>query len=139
MPPTATLEDIKAYQQALVVDRSAPGYPQNGAALAPSTIQRWISALGRFNQTCRTALILLLQENSSSSICRDLARLVIVQQKYKTNQRKKQLNNYLKKCMGSVYLVPPYTDILIRPMLYPHQTWCASQKGSQTMDTQSPK
>ncbi len=91
MPPTATLEDIKAYQQAVMVDRSTPGYPQNDGTLAPSTIHRWITTPVRFTQTCRTALILLLQENPGSSICRDLARLIIPQRKYKTNQRKKQL------------------------------------------------
>ncbi len=79
------------YQKAVMVDSSVPGYPQNDATLAPSTIHRWITTLGGFTQTCRTALILLLQENPVSSICRDLARLIIPQRKYKTNQRKKQL------------------------------------------------
>jgi hypothetical protein len=79
------------YQKAVMVDSSVPGYPQNDATLAPSTIHRWITTLGSFTQTCRTALILLLQENPVSSICRDLARLIIPQRKYKTNQRKKQL------------------------------------------------
>jgi len=79
------------YQQAVMVNRNVPGYPQNDATLAPSTIHRWITTLGCFTQTCRTALIVLLQENPGSSICRDLARLIIPQRKYKTNQRKKQL------------------------------------------------
>ena len=81
------------YQQAVMVDNSAPGYPQNDATLAPSTIHRWITTLGRFTQSCRSALILLLQENPVSSICRDLARLIIPPRKYKTNQRKKQLTD----------------------------------------------
>jgi hypothetical protein len=81
------------YQQAVMVDNSAPGYAQNDGTLAPSTIHRWITTLGRFTHTCRTALILLLQENPVSSICRDLARIIILQRKYKTNQRKKQLIN----------------------------------------------
>ena len=79
------------YQQAVMVDNSVPGYRQNDATVASSTIHRWITTLGRLTQTCRTALILLLQENPVSSICRDLARLIIPQRKYKTNQRKKQL------------------------------------------------
>jgi hypothetical protein len=83
--------DNMTYQQAVMVDSSVPGYPQNDATLAPSTIHRWITTLGSFTQTCRTALILLLQENPVSSICRDLARLIIPQRKYKTNQRKKLL------------------------------------------------
>ena len=83
------------YQQAVMVDNSVPGYPQSDSTeaptLAPTTIHRWITTLGRFTQTCRTALILLLQQNPVSSICRDLARLIIAQRKYKTNHRKKQL------------------------------------------------
>jgi len=85
--------DEMTYQQAVMVDHSVPGYPQNDATLAPSTIHRWITTLGGFTQTCRTALILLLQENPVSSICRDLARLIIPPRKYKTKQRKKQLIN----------------------------------------------
>ncbi len=85
--------DEMTYQQTVMVDNSAPGYPQNDATLAPSTIHRWITTLSRFTKTCRTALILLLQENPVSSICRDLARLIISPRKYKTNQRKKQLIN----------------------------------------------
>jgi len=79
------------YQQAVMVDNSAPGYPQNDATLAPSTIHRWITTLGSFTQSCRTALILVLQQNPTLSICRDLAQLIIPPRKYKTNHRKKQL------------------------------------------------
>ena len=83
------------YQQAVMVDNSAPGYPESDSTdaptLAPTTIHRWITTLSSFTQTCRTALILLLQENPASSICRDLARLIIAQRKHKTNHRKKQL------------------------------------------------
>jgi hypothetical protein len=83
------------YPQAVMVDNSVPGYPESDSTdaptLAPTTIHRWITTLGRFTQTCRTALILLLQENPASSICRDLARLTVPQRKYKTDQRRKQL------------------------------------------------
>jgi hypothetical protein len=85
--------DHMTYQQTVMVDNSTPGYPQSDATLAPSTIHRWITTLGRFTHTCRTALILLLQQNPVSSICRDLARLIIAQRKFKTNERKKQLIN----------------------------------------------
>ena len=87
--------DDMNYQQAVMVDNSAPGYPQSdstdGPTLAPTTIHRWITTLSRFTQTCRTALCLLLQENPASSICRDLARLIIPKRKYKTDQRRKHL------------------------------------------------
>ena len=60
--------DDMTYQQAVMVDSSAPGYPQNDigrcSTLAPSTIHRWITTLGRFTETCRTALILLLAGKS---------------------------------------------------------------------------
>jgi hypothetical protein len=83
------------YQQAVMVDNSAPGYPETDSTaaptLAPTTIHRWITTLGRLTHTCRTALSLLLQQNPLLSICRDLARLIIPQRKYKTNDRKKQL------------------------------------------------
>jgi hypothetical protein len=75
----------------VIVDNSTPGYSQNDATLAPSTIHRWITTLARFIHTCRTALILLLQQNPVSNICRDLARFIIPQRKYKTHPRKKQL------------------------------------------------
>ena len=88
---TYTESDPMTYQQAAMVDNSTPGYAQNDATLAPSTIHRWITTLGRFIHTCRTALILLLQQNPVSNICRDLARPGIGQRKYKTNLRKKQL------------------------------------------------
>ena len=83
--------DAMTYQQAAMVDNSVPGYPQSDGTLALSSIYRWITTIGRFTQTCRTALILLLQANPISSICRDLARLRVPQRKYKTEQRKKQL------------------------------------------------
>jgi hypothetical protein len=83
--------DDMTYQQAVMVDNSAPGYPQTESTLAPSTIHRWITTLGRLTNTRRTALLLLLEENPISSICRDLARIMIPQRKFKTNHRRKQL------------------------------------------------
>jgi hypothetical protein len=78
-----------------MVDNSAVGYPESDSTdaptLAPTTIHRWITTMGRFTQTCRRALSLLLEENPVSSICRDLARIIIPQRKYKTKNRKKQL------------------------------------------------
>jgi hypothetical protein len=86
-------DDDMTYQQAVMFYSGAPGYPHSDSILAPSTIHRWITSLGRLTNTCRTALTLVLQENPLSSICRNLARVVIPQRKYKTKQRKKQLIN----------------------------------------------
>jgi len=87
--------DDMTYQQAVMVDNSAPGYPESDSTdaptLAPTTIHRWIKTLSRFTQTLRTALILLLQERPVLRICRDLARLIIPQRKYKTCHRQKHL------------------------------------------------
>jgi hypothetical protein len=83
--------DDMTYQQAVMVDNCAPGYPQTDSTLAPSTIHRWITTLDRLTNTCRRALLLLLQENPISSICRDLARIIIPQRKFRTHHRKNQL------------------------------------------------
>ena len=83
--------DDMTYQQAVMIDNSAPGYPQTDSTLAPSTIHRWITTLGRLTNTCRTALLLLLQENPLSSICRNLAGIMIPQRKFRTQHRKRQL------------------------------------------------
>ena len=83
--------DDMTYQQAIMVEDSAPGYPQSDSTLAPSTIHRWITTLSCLIKTCRTALLLLLQENPVSSICRDLAGIVIPHRKFRTYQRKTEL------------------------------------------------
>jgi len=83
--------DNMTYQKSVMVDGSVPGYPQADATLAPSTLHRWITTVGQLPQTCRTALGYVLQENPASSICRDLAGLIVPRRKYKTKQRKKQL------------------------------------------------
>jgi hypothetical protein len=83
--------DDTTYQQAVMVDNSTPGYAQSDRTLSPSTIHRWITSLCRFIKTCRTALLLLLQENPLSCICRDLAQVLIPQRKFKTRLREKQL------------------------------------------------
>jgi hypothetical protein len=83
--------DDTTYQQAVMVENTTPGWPQSEKTLAPSTIHRWITTLSRSTHTCRTALWLLLQENPLSSICRDLAGIMIPQRKFKTRHREKQL------------------------------------------------
>jgi transposase-like protein len=85
--------DDMTYRQAVMVDNSAPGYPQSESTLSPSTIHRWIKTLGSFIRTCRKALTLVLQENPVLSICRDLALLTVPKRKYKTNTRRKHLIN----------------------------------------------
>jgi len=83
--------DDRTYQQAVMIDNSTAGYPHSDATMAGSSIHRWITTLSRFTDTGRTALILLLEQNPVSSICRDLARIDIGRRKYQSIRRKKQL------------------------------------------------
>jgi hypothetical protein len=92
------------YKQAVMVDLSVPGYPESqkpqdpstihpesGKTLAPSTVHRWITTLSRLGTTAQKALDLVLQENPSSSVCRDLAQLNIPRRKYRSPARKERL------------------------------------------------
>jgi hypothetical protein len=83
--------DDMTYRKAVMIDNEVPGYPNRDSTLAPSTIHRWITTFGVYTKTCREALCLVLQENSVSSICRDLAGLSVPKRKYKTEHRRKRL------------------------------------------------
>jgi len=103
------------YQQAVMFHGGVPGYPQRDVTLAPTTIHRWITSLARLTNTCRTALILLLEQKPVSSIYRDLARIIIPQRKYKTKQRKKQLINCQQLIIiEAVFQAPIKTYIFTR-------------------------
>ena len=85
----------KTYEQSLMVEHSVPGYPdppqihpEGAKAMAPSTIHRWITTLGRWGHTAQKALNLILQENPASSLCRDLIQLSIPRRKYRSPFRK---------------------------------------------------
>ena len=92
------------YKQAVMVDYSVPGYPESetppnpstihpesGKTLASSTVHRWITTLNRLGTTAQKALDLVLQENPSCSVCRDLALLSIPRRKYRSPARKERL------------------------------------------------
>jgi hypothetical protein len=111
--------DDKTYQLAVMVDNSVPGYSHSDGTLAPSTLHRWITTLGQFTQTCRSALALLVQENPALSICRDLARITIAQRKYKTQNRKKQLGDcrqmlMIEKLFESTFNTSIFTKLATR-------------------------
>ncbi len=87
------------YEQAVMVDRSAPVYPkseESGKSLAPSTVHRWVGALGGFIKTAQKALDLILQKNPATSICRDLAMLSVNPKKYRSKAREEILLNCSK-------------------------------------------
>lgn len=83
--------DGMTYQRATMFDGGVPGYPDDNALLAPSTIHRWVTTTSRLSSTCRTALGLLLQQAPQTTICTDLARLTIPKNKYRTDDRRARL------------------------------------------------
>lgn len=81
------------YEQAVMVkhEKSVPGYPEGEKTLAPSTVHRWVTSLGRLLNTAQKALGLIRQENPASSVCRDLAQVSIPPYKYRTRARRDTL------------------------------------------------
>ena len=76
------------YEKALMTEDGVPEYPESGRTLSASTIHRWITSVGGLAKTRQKALALLLQKNPISSVCRDLAQVIIPIRKYKTPRRK---------------------------------------------------
>lgn len=87
----AYLAPKATYQLALMVENDLPGYPNSDATLAPSSIQRWITSLARYPQTCRRAIDLLTQQTPVSSVCRDLAQPHRLTGKSRSKRREQQL------------------------------------------------
>jgi transposase-like protein len=82
------------YQKAIMVNNSAPGYPDDQQTLAPSTIHRFITTLSGLKNCSRKALDLILQEKPASAICRNIATLKVPGQKFKSKSRE----NILVQC-----------------------------------------
>jgi hypothetical protein len=74
-------------------EKGVPGYAHGEKTLAPSTVHRWLTSLGRLVNTTQRALDLICQENPKTSICRDLAQWVVPRSKYRTQARKTSLFN----------------------------------------------
>jgi hypothetical protein len=107
------------YQQTVMVDNSAVGYPKRDRTLSPTTIHRWITTLGSFPKTVQGSLFLILQENPTANICRDLAGLIVSKKKYKTEQRKKQLMDCQKlliaeDCFKAIFKTSMFTKLAMR-------------------------
>lgn len=88
---TTYLAPATTYKQALMVEHEAPGYPDLDAALAPSTVHRWITSLSQMPQICSKALDLLLQASVPTPVCRDLAAWQPERRKFRSERRKQQL------------------------------------------------
>ena len=82
-----------SYEQAIMDkdEKRVPEYPDGEKCLAPSTVHRWVTTLGRLVNTTQKALDLICQGNPSTTICRDLAQCVLPQQKYRSAARKRCL------------------------------------------------
>ena len=111
--------DEKTYQQAIMVDKEAPGYPQSDATLSPSTVHRWVTTLSGLTQTCRNALILLLEDNPSAHIHRDLARITVTGSKFKSDRRRSQLVHCIQLIITEAFFkaafaVSIFTKLAIR-------------------------
>jgi len=84
----------KTYQQAIMINNSAAGYPDDQQTLAPSTIYRFITTLSSLKTCSQKALELILQENPTSAICRNIATLKVPGKKFKSKARE----NILVQC-----------------------------------------
>lgn len=78
----------KTYQDTILSQDGTPGYEDSESTLAPSTIHRWITGLSRFKKTCQAALNLVLQQNPSSTVHRDLAQMTTDCRKYRSEHRR---------------------------------------------------
>lgn len=84
-----------SYEQAIMDkdERRIPEYPDEEKYLAPSTVHRWVTTLGRLVNTTQKALDLICQGNPSTTICRDLAQWVVPVSKYRSAARQRCLIN----------------------------------------------
>ncbi len=72
------------YQTGVKRDKLEIGYEQDDARLlGPSTLHRWVAAVGGMSETIRQAVDLILQKNPSSSIIRELAGLKVDPRKWR--------------------------------------------------------
>ena len=90
-------------RKAVASQGGTPGYQDSDRTLAPSTIHRWVTGLSGLVDTCRTALSLLLQDNPVSSVCRDIAQIVVPSRKYRSEHRKNHLIRVLKLMMIAAF------------------------------------
>jgi hypothetical protein len=115
------VDSDNTYEQT-VMDKdemSVPGYAESDKVLAPSTVHRWVTSLGRFVNTTQKALDLICQENPKTTICRDLAQWVVPPSKYKSEGRRKCLFNCFRflaaeAVFKTVFHLSIFTKLAIR-------------------------
>lgn len=80
-----TEDDEMTYQG---VNKKMPvAYPDSEKQMSYTSIYRWITNLGNSSEICRNATDIILQEEPSSNICRDLANICVPRKKYRSKER----------------------------------------------------
>jgi len=79
----------------------------SGMALWPSTLWRWVGALGRFPVTVREALSLIKQKDPATGLFRVLGRMPIRAAKFRSARRK----NVLRRCRELVTMDRDYARL----------------------------
>jgi hypothetical protein len=100
---------------------SANGADINDKSLAPSTLHRWISTLGGFQETLRRAQDVILQKDPAATICRDLGTVQIFPRKYRTAVREA----VLKRCRQLLHLEAKFRATFLRSIFPFFATRCA--------------
>ena len=119
-----TLPTIQAFSRAYVEDpissyrglvdlcpllyRKDPDSATSGEPMMmPSTAHRWVTTMGGYFHTIRTATDLILQANPATTLCRDMAGLMVPAKKYRSELRK----NILLSCYRLMFLEPIYKSV----------------------------
>ena len=83
-------DDARTYEEGVkeAGEQISHADPDKGAKLWPSTLWRWVTALGRFPATVREALALIKQKAPSTGLFRVLGEARINESKFRSAERK---------------------------------------------------
>lgn len=121
-------EEASSYRKVVLGDGLPIGYASKPGKeeiderqLAHSTLYRWVTTLGGFQEVCARALDLILQKEPASAICRGLALLKVPPSKYVKAPRE----GVLRRCRELLHLEVSYRHIF-QASIFPYlATWCA--------------
>lgn len=88
------------YQRAVMLYKCLAAYIDSERSLAPSTLHRWISSLGRMVKTTQAALSLVRQANPASNAFRLLAQWTVPSRKYRSQARRECLLSCFRLLLG---------------------------------------
>jgi len=106
----AYVDDVaRTYREGIKEEDVAPSYwdPDSGTALWPSTLWRWVGALGRLPVTVREGLKLIKQKDPSTGLFRVLGGMPIRAAKFRSAERK----IVLERCRGLVTMDRDYVRL----------------------------